>query len=256
MFIVASKVLDLLLAPLSWALLLVAAGVVLRRRRPDLAWGLVAVAGLVLLLFSSGPVADAVMRWTESSAPRTYRPGEPYDAVIVLGGILDEHGSPVRGAAELSAAADRITRAFEILRSGQARYALLSGGLIHATPGDPSEAEQLSGLLQGWGIPADRILVEPRSRNTRENAVESAELVAIHGWRRLLLVTSAAHMPRAVGCFRRVGLVPDTLPVDYRAGAGRSEPWWPRVAALSRSTDAIRELAGRVAYWVAGYTQD
>jgi uncharacterized SAM-binding protein YcdF (DUF218 family) len=62
-------------------------------------------------------------------------------------------------------------------------------------------------------------------------------------------------MPRALGCFRAVGLEPDALPVDRRAGDGQGRSWLPRVGALSRSSDAFRELAGRLAYGVAGYTR-
>ena len=75
------------------------------------------------------------------------------------------------------------------------------------------------------------------------------------GWRSLLLVTSAAHLPRALDCFRKVGLTPDALPVDYRAGGARAGGWLPRASALSKSTDVLRELAGRVVYRVAGYAE-
>jgi hypothetical protein len=64
-------------------------------------------------------------------------------------------------------------------------------------------------------------------------------------------------MPRAVGCFRAVGLSPDTLPVDHRAvnGAGSALGWIPRALVLSRSTDVLRELAGRVVYRALGYAR-
>lgn len=257
MFLVLSKFLDLLLAPLTWTLLLVAAGWTLRRRAA-LAWGLVAAAGAVLFVFSTPAVADTLTRWTEASAPVTYRADETYDAVIVLGGIMEQRHLWRDNGKDLTGAAERITRAFELLRAGRARVVLLSGGLLHPGPGEPSEAEQLATMLEGWGIPADRIVVETRSRNTHENAVESARVVAERGWRRLLLVTSAKHMPRSLGCFRRAGLSVDALPVDYRGGeasaAREIDSWLPRAADLDLSTDALRELAGRVVYRVEGYT--
>jgi uncharacterized SAM-binding protein YcdF (DUF218 family) len=132
---------------------------------------------------------------------------------------------------------------------------LLSGGSVFPLPGDVAEADRLAGKLSQWGVPPDRIAVERASRNTRENAIESARLAAARGWRTLLLVTSAAHAPRALGCFRAVGLEPDVLPVDRRAGDGQGRAWLPRAAALQKSTDAIRELAGRLAYRAAGYAR-
>jgi len=257
-FLFLSRLLDLLFAPLTWVLLLLVAGWLLRRRAAT-AWRLVALAGAVMLLFSTPVVADALMRWTEASAPLTYRPDEIYDAVIVLGGVMEQRAPWKDEGRDLTDAAERITRTLELMRAGKARVALLSGGLLDPAPGQPSEAEQLATMLEGWGVPADRIVVETVSRNTHENAVESARVVAEHGWRRLLLVTSAKHMARALGCFRREGLSPDALPVDYRGArweeAASLQSWWPRAADLSRSTDALRELAGRVVYRVRGYTR-
>lgn len=254
MFLSLSKALDLLLAPLTWALLLLAAGWILRRRT-TLAWSLVALAAADLLVFSSAPVADALMRGAEASAPLTFAAERTYDAVIVLGGV-SEPRSPWRDAGlDLDDAAERLTRAFELLRGGRARNVLLSGGLLDPSPELPSEAEQLARMLERWGVPAERIAVETRSRNTRENAVESTRVVRERGWQSVLLITSAKHMPRALGCFRKAGLRPDALPVDYRGGSGGGG-WSPHASDLERSTDALRELAGRLAYRLMGYTAD
>lgn len=256
MFLVLSKNLDILFAPLTWALLLVAVGWTLRRRT-TLAWSLVALGATELLVFSTQPVADSLMRWTEAAAPRTFVADQTYDAVVVLGGVMEQRPPWMDDGRDLTGAAERVTRAFELLHTGQARNVLLSGGLLDPAPGVPSEADQLAAVLEGWGVSADRITVEPRSRNTHENAVESTRIVGERGWRRVLLVTSAKHMPRALGCFRRAGLTPDALPVDYRGGsAAAGASWWPRASDLELSTDALRELAGRVEYRFMGYTAD
>jgi len=252
MFLILSKTFDLLLAPVTWVLLFLAASLVFWRRARVAAL-LVAAAIAVLFLFSSEAVADRLVRHEESSAARTFRPDATYDAVIVLGGLVDPAASRATGTAELTDAVERVLRAYELLRSGRARNVLLSGGFIHGRPGEKSEADWLSEKLQEWGISPDRIAIEGKSLNTRENAVECARVVRERGWQSLLLVTSAAHMPRALGCFRKVGLSPDTLPVDYRAGDGREAGWQPRASSLSKSTDAIRELAGRSVYRLVGY---
>jgi len=259
-FLLLSKLLDLLLAPLSWALLLALGAGLLLRRRPGLARGLLLLAGLELAVLSTPAVSDALQRAAEGAAPRTFRPGEPYDVAVVLGGVMEPRRVWMDDGEDLGGAAERLTRAFELAQAGQARHLLLSGGLADPGPGEPSEAEQLAALLRRWGVPADRITVEPHSRNTHENAVESARLLAEHGWGRVVLITSARHMPRALGCFRRAGVAADALPVDYRggaAGAARAfHDWWPRAAELEASTEVLRELAGRLAYRLAGYSAD
>ncbi len=249
-----SKALEPLLAPLAWALLLAAAGAILSPRRRGKV--LLVLAAVVLVAFSSDQVADRLMARVEAGARSTYRPDQVYDAVIVLGGMVDAAASRASGEAELDEAADRVVRGFELVRSGHARNVLVAGGLVFPQRGDVPEADRLAAKLAQWGVPPDRIAVEPRSRNTRENAIESAKVAAAHGWRTLLLVTSWAHVPRALGCFRAVGLEPDVLPVDRRAGDGRGRGWFPSAAALQKSTEAIRELAGRAADRLAGRDTD
>lgn len=253
-FLLLSKVLDLLLAPLTWALLLLAAAA-LTRHRPRLAWGLAAGAVTVLAAFSSDQVADRLARALERSAVRTDRPEVTYDAVVVLGGLVDSAATRASGELEVIGSADRLLRAYDALRTGHARHLLYSCGVVEAQPGDTPESVLAVRQLEAWGIAPERLVAETASRNTRENAVESARILRERGWTRVLLVTSAAHMERSLGCFRAVGLEPDALPVDHQAGDGRGRGWFPRARALGRSTDALRELAGRVVYRVLGYSK-
>ena len=123
----------------------------------------------------------------------------------------------------------------------------MSGGASTLDGSGPEEADVLAQQLRDWGIDASRIVEERESRNTRENATQSARIVAEKGWTRLLLVTSAFHMPRALACFEQAGLHPDVLPVDFRTG-GSGAGWFPRAGALYESTNALRELAGRLVY--------
>lgn len=255
MFLFFSKILDLFLGPLTWAMLFILAGILLRRRRARLALGL-QIAGLaVLYLFSIEPVAAVLMRWAEAGVKATYRPDVVYDAVIVLGGGLDPDATETSGRAEYNAAGDRILRGYELLREGHARNVLISGGSLDPRPEAPIEADVLSRQLQLWGIEPARIFTEGTSRNTRENAVESEKIIQRQGWKTLLLVTSAAHMPRASGCYAAVGVRTDTFLADVRTPPGkRPLSWLPRSYHLSASSDALRELAGRVVYRVRGWT--
>lgn len=256
MFLILSKVLDLFLAPLTWALLLLVVGGAVLRRRPRLSRGLT-LAGLgVLYLFSTDVVSTLLTSVAESGAKDTSEPGVTYDAVIVLGGGLDPAATERTGRVEFNAASERVLKGFELVREGRARHVFISGGSLDPRPEAVVEADVLSRLLQEWGVPAERIVTEGRSRNTRENALESERIISERGWKRLLLVTSAAHMPRAAGCFAAVGLRPDTLPVDARMPATRPGrlSWVPRASSLSQSTDVLRELAGRVVYRLRGWT--
>jgi uncharacterized SAM-binding protein YcdF (DUF218 family) len=212
---------------LGWLLLV---ATVALRRRFVVAVALLFLPPLALAILALSPVSAALERWAEASARSTWRPDERYDAVIVLTG--DD--------------APRIARAAQLLREGQARHLLLSGAPSAA-------AERLRSDVRSGAVPGDRIVHEDLSRNTHENAVESARVVAARGWRSLLLVTSAAHMPRALGSFRKAGLRPDALPVDFRAERGLDRPWLSR-AALDESAAAVHELVGRIAYRVRGYS--
>jgi uncharacterized SAM-binding protein YcdF (DUF218 family) len=252
-FLLLSKVLDWFVAPLTWALLLLLAALLLRRGRRG---GVLAVLGVaVLVLFSSDVVADRVQRLAERSARNTFRPDVVYDAVVVLGGMVDAAASRASGNAELTEEADRLVRAFELVRVGRARNVIVSAGLVAPRAGDVPEADRLAAKLAQWGVPPAQVAVDSASRNTRENAIEVGRVAAARGWRTLLVVTSAAHVPRAIGCFRVVGIEPDVLPVDYRAGDGAGRAVLPRVHALAKSTGALRELFGRLVYRVAGYSR-
>ncbi len=254
MFIILSKTLDLFLGPMTWAVLFIVAGIFLRRRA-RLAIGLQVLGLAVLYVFSIEPVAGALIRATETGVRATYRPDVVYDAVIVLGGGLDPDATEISGRPEYNAAGDRILRGYELLREGRARNVLISGGTLDTRPEAPIEADVLARQLQQWGIEPGRIFTEGKSRNTRENALESQKIIEQQGWKTLLLVTSAAHMPRAYGCFAAVGIRPDTFVADVRSPPGKRSPsWLPRAYHLSASSEALRELAGRWVYRRRGWT--
>jgi len=252
-FYVLSKIFDLLFAPLTWAFfgLGVAIWGALRGRRRVLVGALCGTAAL-LYVFSLDEVARSLVRHGEAAAPSTIDRAATYDAVIVLGGFAGGQPRDAIGGATFSEAVERMLAAFTLLRDGRARQVLVSAG----GSARPVEAEFIAEQLIAWGIDPSRIVADLASRNTHENAVESARVVRERGWSRLLLVTSALHMPRAAGCFKKVGLTFDTLAVDFRSGAAPdgAEPFLPRAGSLATSTDVLRELAGRVVYRARGYS--
>ena len=231
MFFDVSKLLARVADPAAWSVaLLLAALALLLARRLALASSLAALAIAVIGAFSSPAFASALQRELAASAPNTYRPEARYDAVIVLGG----DGS-------------RLKAGLEVVRTGRGQY------LLYAEAVAARDLERQRRQLAGWGLDPGRLVVEGRSRNTRENAVEAARVVEQRGWRSTLLVTSAHHAPRALACFRRAGLTPDVLPVEERAGV--DEGWLPRRAALNQSRSVLHELIGHVVYRAVGYAE-
>lgn len=257
MFFALSKIIDVLLSPLVWAMLLVGAALLSRRvtrrvrRRQRVLTGL---SLTTLWVFSLEPVADLLWRALEEAAPRTYQRGGSYDAVVLLGGVVDA-SSATRTSLQLNDNVERLLATYDLLRSGEARVAVLSGGSIVAGEDAPSEAAMLARQLEDWGIERHRVVLEREARNTRENAVFVDRIVRERGLRRVVVVTSAFHMARALDCFRAVGLDVDALPVDYRTGTGPLSGSWvlPRARALSHSAAALRELSGRFIYRVRGF---
>ena len=226
MFFAASKALD----PRLWVGALSALGL-MARRRLLLATSLGAVAAALAGCAYSPTVADLLLRWLGGTAGNTVRPEARYDAAIILGG----------NEARLAPAA-------QLVRSGRARFLLYSGAL------GPGESRRMAAKLVQLGAPEDTIVLEPRSRDTHENAVASARIMAARGWHSVVVVTNAIHVKRALGCFRRLGLEPDFLPIEDRALLARptSVPW-PSDQAFQRNCALLHELVGWLVYRAVGY---
>lgn len=250
MFFVLSKTLDLLLDPLTWVLLCLGLtlGAFWRGWRRVMA-GALSAATLVLVTFSLPAVGNRLWHGLEADALDTSRPGVTYDAVVLLGGAVTAAGATADQVA-WGDNVDRLTVTYELLRTGRARFAIVSGG--HFSDALPTEAEYLSRQLLAWGIEPERVIVEPTALNTRENASASKAIIDARGFRQVLVVTSAFHMTRALACFRAVGLEPDALPVDYRMRDPATSAWLPRTRFLHESTEALREYSGRFVYRLTG----
>ena len=173
----------------------------------------------VVLLAACGllPLGNALILPLEERFP-PWQParGAP-DGVVVLGGALDPMVSASRGESALVEGAERMTAMVELARRYPAARLVFSGGTGNLR-GGATEAEYAKRLLMNLGVPAERVELEDRSRNTVENAVFTKALVDPKPNERWLLVTSAAHMPRAIGTFRQAG-----FPVEaYRSTGARA----------------------------------
>jgi uncharacterized SAM-binding protein YcdF (DUF218 family) len=260
-FFFLSKVLDVFLSPYTWGVVLVAAVVPWRARKMDRRRArrrrIVGAAGVALLLVaSSGPVANRQLWNLEHQAPATYRDDMTYDAVVLLGGVVDEEVSAVSGQPSYNDNVERVIMTHRLLRDGKARFVIVSGATENPKYATHGEAAMLARQLADWGVAPERIIVEDRARNTHENAVYAQEIARARGFERVLIVTSAFHMPRAEECFAAVGMKVDTRAVDFRAHehAGRRlAEWLPRASALALTSSMTREMLGRVVYRAKGY---
>lgn len=245
-----SKTLDVLLSPLAWVMILLAlsfTGAPQRRRQPLL----VTAAAVLLYAASVEPVANALWRELERSAilPRDLH----YDAIVLLGGVVNHGATAAHRDPSYNDNVERLLVTYDLMRSDPQRPVIISGG--RAAESDPIvEADVLGNQLAAWGVARERLLLEEGARNTRENAVNVARIAKEHGFDRLLVVTSAFHMSRALDCFREAGVDALPYPVDYRAAdAAEASSWLPRAENLATTERALREAFGRWIYRLLGY---
>jgi uncharacterized SAM-binding protein YcdF (DUF218 family) len=258
-FFFLSKVLDFFLAPLTWSLFLWAVGLLVFWRKPErrrLVAGLWLGGIAVLWVFALEGVSNRLFRALEDETS-TVKQGVTYDAVVLMGGVVSVYADQPEGRRSYNDNVERLLAVYDVLRTNQAKVAVISGGNPDPRRPEAKEAPTQRDQLVDWGIAPERIIVEPNARNTYENAVEVKKLAQANGWKTVLMVTSAFHMGRARGCFRAVEQEVDTLAVDRRTHdpAGFGFVLLPRATALDTSTDALREGFGRWIYRLRGYAK-
>lgn len=254
MFFTASKLAWFVAAPTNALLILLAAGAVLHRmglRRSSRWAGSCATAALLVIGF--GPAGNLLLRPLEDRFPAPAELEAP-TGIIVLGGSTDEIVTAARDQVTVANAADRITEAVALSRRFPAARLVFTGGSAALVLKTRTEAEDTRRLWIALGVAPDRITTEDRSRTTFENALFTEQLVDRKPGDRWLLVTSAYHMPRAVGAFRAVGFPITPYPVDYFT-TGDNLDLLPRRSAadgLGRFDLAVKEWVGLAAYRLTG----
>jgi len=260
MYFVLSKIVGVLALPSSLALLVGAIGAGLlftpyaRRGR----WLAVASVAMLFLL-GIWPFANLLIFPLEHRFP----PWDPAhgapDGIIVLGGAIDTDVSAAHGEAALTNAADRVTAVAGLAHRYPSARIIYSGGTGNIFHTRANEAAFALPLLESLGVARERIVLQGRSRNTAEDAAFSREMADPKPGERWLLVTSAYHMPRAIGAFRKAGFPVEPYPVDWRTGIDL----WHAVKAANTLADglikadtALREWLGLVAYWARGQTSE
>lgn len=255
MFFYLSKAAFFVLRPSNFLILLLVAGLLLwlfRRRRS--AAVLIVLGTMGLVVDGLSPLANWVILPLEQRFATPQPMPERVDGIVVLGGAIDTLVSAGRGLPGVDRAGERLM-ALPGLAAAYPRARIVYSGGSSAFRNEPSEANHALALLTQFGVERERIEIEGRSLNTWQNAVYSREMAAPQPGETWLLVTSAAHMPRAIGTFRKAGW-PGIMayPVDWET-SGTDDRWrWFSSASqgLTRLDQGVREWIGLLAYWLTG----
>ena len=256
MFFVLAKVFSFFALPSNIAITLGLIGVVLMGTRFARAGRRLAALSLVLLaVFGLTPFGNALILPLEQRFPAWQEGGRPPDGIVVLGGALDSVVSGARHDIALNEAAERMTDVAGLARRYPAARIVFSGGAGQLVFQGANESDLALRLFDSFGIARNRIMVDDRSRDTVENARYSKAIADPKPSERWVLVTSAYHMPRAIGAFRKAGFPVEAYPVDWRT-RGTSDllrPFTNMGDGLRRTDTAAREWVGLFIYWATGY---
>ena len=170
------------------------------------------------------------------------------DATVVLGGCVANY----KGEVQLTDHSDRVFHAARLYKAKKSRVIIASGGSVRSAP----EAYSIRSLLKELGVPGNAIVMDMASLNTHESALNIRATLKNLGLRDVLLVTSAAHMPRAVATFRTAGIKVIPSPCDFRvwcrAKSGMRK-FLPDFDSLGGTAFALREYLGSLAYKWRGW---
>lgn len=261
MFLFLSKLLPLFIYPLGLSCLLLIIALITLWKRPRVAASAIAVALVLLLGSSNAWVSDSLTKFLE----RQYVPDTlPIaDAIVVLGGgIKPPH--PPRPAPDVAEAGDRILYGAQLYNNGKAPWLILSGGRVVWRQGGESESADMAVLAQQLGVPSSAILEDPTSLNTYENAVNVKQILDARQLKRVLLVTSALHMPRSLLIFHKQGIEAIPAPTDFLVADEPLPPdgeptqaivlkALPDAAKLHQISLALKEYIGLVVYRLKGW---
>lgn len=262
MFLYLSKLLPLLMYPLGLACLLLILALAIRRHS---AWQTTTVLlALVLLWLGSNRLVSMVL---VRSLEWRYLPPQPMpqaEVIVVLGGGTRPQTDP-RPIPEINEAGDRLLYAAHLYHQGAAPRVLVTGGQAVIGPQEVSEAQAMRSILAALEVPDEAILVEGQSQNTYENATLSVPILQDEGVKRVLLVTSALHMPRSVRIFRQFDLEVIPAPTDFHVTRLDWDYYTqpdlkiqaynllPNAEELNWTTRALKEYIGIAVYRLRGW---
>lgn len=257
MFFYASKILGALLQPSFMTIALLLLGFILSvTKYKKLSRATLTFSVFSLLMISFSPLGYWLLVPLEE---RIAKPPLPYavHGIIILGGGFDNTVSTARDISEMNRSADRFVEGIILAKKFPDAKILFSGGSASILSKTKAGALVAEPMFIDLGIKKSRLVLESKSRNTYENAVYSFESVNPKPWENWLLITSAFHMPRSLGIYRKIGwknVIP--WPVDYQTRGSEDyvkfSPYPNKT--IGRTDLAVREWIGLLAYWITGKT--
>lgn len=253
MFFILSKALLFLISPIFWLGLAIIGALFLKNElwKKRMKW----TAVIMFFFFSNSVIFSSFCGLWEVPGTKISNVKQ-HDVAIVLGGMSDYNND----LDELTVyrQADRIWQAITLYRTGKVKKILISGDSGYITDRGLHEARQMKSVLVKWGFPPEDILTEDVSKNTHENAEESAKVLKEHkDLKTYLLVTSGTHMRRSLACFKKEGLNCTPFSTDLLTNQTGSYHWdqylIPNMDNFSYWNKLFKEIVGYIAYSMAGY---
>jgi uncharacterized SAM-binding protein YcdF (DUF218 family) len=250
MFFLFSKILGFVVSPYLWLFVLLLLATFSKARRK-----MYVIITLVIFFLMSNPfLFNEVARKWETPSVKLNDIGH-YDYAIVLGGF-SSYDTTIQKL-KLNEAGDRIWQALQLYGSGKVDKILISGGSGRLLHQDQTEADRVKAFLISLHIPEKDIVMEMTSRNTHENALYTSEWLQKHApGARCLLVTSAWHMPRALGCFQKAEISVVPYSSHFFSEERKYDPdvlLLPQASVLSNWGILIREWVGYATYKMMKY---
>ncbi len=256
MFFYLSKILWFLANPGNILLIALIIGIVLLWTR----WHrygrrLLVFCALAVLFVSTIPIGKSMIMTLENRFPGNQELPEKVDGIIVLGGVVNEVLTKSRGQISVGGGIARLIEFAALSKKYPDAKLVFSGGSGRLLSQDVKEAEVIEPLLVIMGIDKDRMIYENNARNTHENATLTKTLVKPRRQENWILITSAFHMPRSMGVFRKTGWKVIPYPVDYSYGADESlAPFFSLPNGFATLSSGLHEWLGLVFYRLTGKT--
>jgi uncharacterized SAM-binding protein YcdF (DUF218 family) len=259
MFYFISKIVWFFVTPSNALVTLTMVGLWLMRTKRAVLGGRVAFAGAAgLLVAGLSPLGNALIWPLEERFPSYRDDGTPAAGVIVLGGTYDSEVTNERGQMALNETGERIVALGDLARRYPAARIIYAGGGSEFTPDTTPEATLVENTIRSVGVEPSRIAYDRQSLNTYQNAVYAKKIAQPQAGERWLVVTSAFHMPRTMGVFRKVGFAVVPYPVDYRTAGSVSllRPFGFVGEGLRRTDIAAKEWIGLLSYYLSGKSDE
>lgn len=250
-----SSLLTNLVIPLNLGITLLVVSVLLFMIRLRRTAALLATCSLAWVLFWSMPASSL---WAGGHLEQLYPyhpPNElpPAEAIVVLGGSTASNRSNWFEPFDRNSTISRVDTAADLYHARRAPVVIVSGAALEGTV---SEAQIMANSLRQHGVPPDAIIQESESLTTYQNGLYTARLLKERGIDHVLLVTSALHMPRSMGVFRkqRINATPAGSPPQIVVPDDPAFSFWlPSMHVLSASRSVVKEYVGMLVYWLRGW---